>query len=134
MIPNTLSICEQSSIWSDLPWKLGFREEIIKEGYYWNYAQKDIGYRSVTYISLNFPNKQGKCGDAWGIAWCSKTTAEGLAYGFISMLPRGGVPHEPSDFFRLFLETLHQEWKAKCSNANTRVELLVSLLILLHVK
>jgi hypothetical protein len=126
MIPNTLSICEESSIWTDLLWKLGVREKIKNESYYWNYAQKDFEYRSVTYISLRFPHKQKKHGDPWGIAWTSKKTAEGLAYGFISMLPSSCVPHDPSDFFGLFLETMHQEWKAKCSNANARVEALVS--------
>lgn len=128
MIPNISSICEKPLIWSLLPWEFDVHDKLNNESYYWNYAQKDFGHRLVTYISLTFPYKQGKGGYPWGIAWTSRKTAEGLAYGFISMLPSGWVPNDPSDFFRLFLEALHQEWKVTCSNASARVEVLVSLL------
>lgn len=130
--PNFSSICDNPTIWSLLPWRLGVHNKLNNEGYYWNYAHEDSGHRLVTYISLAFPCKQEKDDYSWGIAWTSMTTAEGLAYGFISMLPSGWLPNDPSDFFGLFLEALRHKWKATCSNANARVEALVgSLKILL---
>lgn len=107
-------------------------DKLSNESYYWNYAHEDFGHRLVTYISLTFPDKQEKNCYLWGIAWTSTTTSEGLAYGFISMFPSGCVPNDPLDFFRLFLEALHQKWKATCFNANARVAVLVrSLKVLL---
>jgi hypothetical protein len=125
-IPNIPSICNKPSIWSRLPRMLCVHDKLNNESYYWNYAHEDFGHQLVTYISLAFPNKREEDGYPWGIAWTSMTTAEGLAYGLISMLPSGWVPNDPSDFFRMFLEALHQKWKATCSNANARVEVLVS--------
>ncbi|KAF3399901.1 Ankyrin repeat domain-containing protein 50 [Penicillium rolfsii] len=119
-----LCICDNPTIWSLLPWRLGVHNKLNNEGYYWNYAHEDSGHRLVTYISLAFPCKQEKDDYSWGIAWTSTTTAEGLAYGFISMLPSGWLPNDPSDFFGLFLEALRHKWKATCSNANARVEAL----------
>ncbi|KAJ5769468.1 hypothetical protein N7520_004027 [Penicillium odoratum] len=40
------------------------------------------------------------------------------------MLPCGWVPNDPSGFFKLFLEELHQQWKASCFDANERVQAL----------
>ncbi|KAJ5225237.1 hypothetical protein N7468_006462 [Penicillium chermesinum] len=117
-----LCICEKSLIWSRLPQELDIRDKLNSESYYWNCAQKDFGYRLVTYISLTFPYQQGKGGYPWGIAWISRKTAEGLAYGFISMLPSGWVPSDPSDFFNLFLEALYHKWRATCSDENARIE------------
>jgi hypothetical protein len=126
IFPNISSICKKPSIWSLLPRTLCVHDKLNNESYYWNYAHQDFDHRLVTYISLAFPYKQEKDSYPWGIAWTSMTTAEGLACGFISMLPSGWVPIDTLDFFRLFLEALHQEWKATCSNANARVEVLVS--------
>lgn len=52
---------------------------------------------------------------------------EGFAYGYISMLPSGSVPNDPSEFFKLFLGNLQRQWKTTCSKANEKVEALVSL-------
>ena len=127
-IPNISSICGKPFIWSHLPWEFDILDMLNNESYYLNYAQKDFEHRLVTYILVSFPYQQGKDSCPWGIAWTSRKTAEGIAYGFISMLPSGWVPNDPFDFFRLFLDTLHQQWKATCFDANGRVKVLVSLL------
>ena len=130
IIPNILSICENPSIWSLLPRVLDIYDTMGNKSCYWNYAQKDFGHRSVNYISVAFPCEQAKDKYPWGIAWTRRRTAEGFAHGFISMLPSGWVPNNSSDFFKLFLEALQQQWKASCTDANERIEVLVSSLIL----
>ncbi|KAJ5131840.1 hypothetical protein N7448_005998 [Penicillium atrosanguineum] len=119
-----LCICEERSIWSRLPEVFDVHVMLSNKSCYWNYAQRDFGHRSVNYISLIFPCEQGKDNGPWGIAWIKRRTVEGFAQGFISMLPSGWVPNDPSDFFNLFLEALHQKWKASCFDANERIELL----------
>ncbi|KAJ5623451.1 hypothetical protein N7490_012056 [Penicillium lividum] len=119
-----LCICGKPLNWPLLPRVLHVDEMITSDSCYWNYAQKDLGHQSVTYISLTIPCKKGKPGKPWGVAWTRRKTAEGFAHGFISMLPYGWVSNDPSGFFKLFLEELHQKWKASCSDANERVEAL----------
>ncbi|KAJ6016529.1 hypothetical protein N7540_011120 [Penicillium herquei] len=116
-----LCICDNSLMWSLLPLRLDVREELKTERCYWNYAQRDFRYLSVTYISITFPHTQGK---PWGVAWTSRETAEGMAFGFISMLSCGWVPKDPSEFFERFLKSLHRSWKRTCSDANSRIEVL----------
>ncbi|KAJ5538533.1 hypothetical protein N7494_008012 [Penicillium frequentans] len=114
-----LCIREKSSKWSGLPQMLDVHDRLHKMSTYWSSAQKDHGHRSTNYISLAFPGEL-----SWGIAWIRRRTAEGFAHGFISMLSSGWVPETSSDFFELFLMDLQQRWKASCTNANGRVELL----------
>ncbi|KAJ5559563.1 hypothetical protein N7513_001962, partial [Penicillium frequentans] len=116
-----LCICDNPLMWSLLPLRLDVHEELKKERCYWNHAQRDFRYLSVTYISITFPHTQGK---PWGVAWTSRETAEGMAFGFISMLSCGWVPKAPSHFFERFLKSLHRSWKKACSDANSRIEVL----------
>ncbi|KAJ5398345.1 hypothetical protein N7509_006458 [Penicillium cosmopolitanum] len=117
-----LCICGKPQLWSLLPRSLGIDEILNTYQFYWKETQKDFGHHFVTYISLSFPCGQDEDEYPWGIAWTSKNTTEGLACGFISMLPRGGVPNNPSEFFRSFLEHLYHRWNKKCNFTNERVE------------
>lgn len=99
---------------------LDVQDKLHKVSPYWSSAQKDHGHRSTNYISLAFPGEI-----SWEIVWIRRRTAEGFAHGFISMLSSGWVPETSSEFFELFLMDLQQRWKAYCTNANGRVELLV---------
>ena len=126
MTSNTESLCERESIWSQLPWFLGVQDALNDESYYLKIAEKDFGHRFVTYISLNFPHEEYKEEKPCGIAWASSRTAEGLAYGFVSMLSLGWAPRDPSHFVQHFLEDLQQRWKGIYTDANGGVEALVS--------
>lgn len=123
------SICARPSIWSLLPKKLGIEDALHNKSCYWKFAQNDFGHRSVDYISLEFPDLQAKKKGPWGIAWTMRRTAEGFTHGFISMLLSGWVPYDPSELFRLFLIELQDQWKARCADANDRIEVLVRAFI-----
>jgi len=131
---NISSICEKPSIWSSLPRKLDLHDRLRNKSRYWKYAQADFDHRSVNFISLEFPGEQAKNKYPWGIAWMRRRTAEGIAHGFISMLPSGWVPNNSLEFFKMFLMTLQQQWKASCADANERVEVLVCVSNFIELK